>query len=64
MVVYRVVREGKETKPVLRQSFPGSVHCWTPAMDRCLERGGRYAWVVRAVGDREASEACEQAISH
>ena len=57
LVVYQVTEEGEgDMKPVLRQSFPGSVLGWTPAMDQCLERGGQYAWSVQAAGKRGASE--------
>ena len=54
LVVYRLTEEGEEAQPVLRQTFTGSASSWTPSLDRCLERGGQYAWSVRAVG-REGS---------
>ena len=56
LVVYRAEKESDETAPVLRETFSGSASSWTPDLDRCLERGGRYAWSVRAVGGEEASE--------
>jgi hypothetical protein len=56
LVVYRVGERGEQAEPLLRQSFPGSVESWTPSLDSCLERGGQYAWSVRAVGGRDASE--------
>lgn len=56
LIVYRVGEENEDEKPVLRRSFPGSVDGWTPALDQCLERGGQYAWSVRAVGGKGASE--------
>ena len=56
LVVYRLGEEGEEPEPVLRETFAGSVSGWTPSLDRCLERGGQYAWSVRAVGQAEASE--------
>jgi hypothetical protein len=56
LVVYRVTGDSEDTTPVLRQSFSGSVFGWTPSLDRCLDRGGRYAWTVRAVGVKETSE--------
>jgi hypothetical protein len=56
LVVYRVGEEGEEAEPVLRQNLPAPAYSWTPSLDRCLERGERYAWSVRAVGGKEASE--------
>ncbi len=56
LVIYQAEKANEDTKLVLRQSFPGSVHGWTPGLDSCLERGGRYAWSVRAVGRKEASD--------
>jgi hypothetical protein len=55
VVVYRFVGEAEEPLPVLRGSFAGSVYGWTPALDQCLERGGSYAWSVRATGAEGAS---------
>jgi hypothetical protein len=56
LVVYRLGEQNEHEEPVLRRSFPGSVYGWTPALDQCLERGGRYAWSVRAAGGKEASD--------
>ncbi len=56
LVVYRLGEEGEEARPVLGETFAGSASSWTPSLDRCLERGGQYAWSVRAVGRKEASE--------
>lgn len=56
LVVYRVGEEGEEPEAVMRQSFPAAVYSWTPSLGRCLERGGRYAWSVRAAGSKGASE--------
>lgn len=56
LVIYQVEKDNEDTEPVLRQSFPGSVHGWTPSLDRCLERGGQYAWSVRAVRSKASSE--------
>jgi hypothetical protein len=55
-VVYLLGEEGEEAQPVLRQRIAGSALGWTPSLDRCLERGGRYAWSVRALGPKEESE--------
>lgn len=56
LVVYRVAQEGEEPEPVVRRSFAGAVGSWTPSLDACLERGGRYAWSVRAAGPGQKSE--------
>ena len=56
LLVYHLGEDGEEAMPVLRQRISGSALTWTPALSRCLERGGRYAWTVRALGGREASE--------
>lgn len=56
LVVYRLGREGEETPPVVRESFAGSVSSWTPSLDRCLERGGRYAWSLRGWRGRKPSD--------
>jgi hypothetical protein len=56
LVVYRLGQQEEQAQPVLRQSFAGLVDSWTPSLDRCLERGAQYAWSVRAVGSKEASD--------
>ncbi len=56
LVVYVLGTESEEAKPVLRQTFAGSVSGWTPSLDRCLAWGGRYAWSVRAVGPGQTSD--------
>ena len=57
LVVYRLLDEEseEEAKPVVRATVPGSALGWTPALDRCLQRGGRYAWSVRAIGTQRTS---------
>lgn len=52
LVVYRV---GQEAEPVLTRRIPGSALSWTPALSDCLERGGQYAWSVRAMGQEQTS---------
>ena len=42
LVVYRLGEEGPAARPVLRESFAGTASSWTPALEHCLERGGRY----------------------
>jgi hypothetical protein len=56
LVVYRLGQEGDEPESVLKQELPGSASSWTPSLGRCLQRGGRYAWSVRALGGETASE--------
>lgn len=56
LVVYAVGEEDEQAEQVLRQTVPGTATGWTPSLDACLERGGRYAWSVRAVGGKAASE--------
>ena len=49
--------EGVE--PFLRQRLPGGASSWTPAKPRCLEPGGRYAWIVMADGAEATSRWSE-----
>ena len=56
LVVYLLGEEAAATQPVVRLDFAGSVTGWTPSVDRCLERGVRYGWGIRAVGPEETSE--------
>jgi hypothetical protein len=37
-------------RPLIERRLPGGATGWTPALDLCLERGGKYAWSVRAGG--------------
>lgn len=55
LIVYEVGEEGHETEAVVRRQIPGSASSWTPSLESCLERGGQYAWSVRAVGKKAAS---------
>ena len=56
LVVYRVEADMEEARPVLSERIAGSALSWTPSLDRCLERGGQYAWSVRAAGGGDASD--------
>lgn len=58
LVVYEVAAdtESDTAAPALRHVVAGSASTWTPPLDRCLERGGVYAWSVRAVTGRSRSE--------
>ena len=51
LVAYRVGAGGgaEAVEPVLTQAFHGAVSNWTPSLDSCLARGGKYAWSVRAM---------------
>ena len=55
LVVYRVGRDEEETAAVLTAKIDGRAGSWTPSLGRCLERGGRYAWSLRARRGGEAS---------
>lgn len=56
LVVYRVEPQGADAEPVLEETLPAGVTSWTPSLDRCLERSGRYAWSVRAKGQDGLTE--------
>jgi len=56
LVIYAVGESEGESTELLSRRLPGGATSWTPALDSCLARGGRYAWSVRAVGGRKASE--------
>lgn len=49
LAVWRVRRGTADDVPTLDETIAGAALSWTPALDRCLDRGGRYAWSVRAV---------------
>ena len=55
LVVYRLEAGGGDARPIVRRSFLGAVDSWTPTLESCLERGGRYAWSVRADNGEGAS---------
>jgi hypothetical protein len=62
LVVYRLgdvaapTVDSSMASPALRVVLPGTARGWTPSLDRCLDPGGRYAWVLRGVGQADASE--------
>jgi len=58
IVVYRV-EQGEEPVLALAERVPGGALGWTPALGRCLEPGGDYAWMVRAAGADGSSEWSE-----
>ena len=49
--VYAVdgARTDPTIEPVLRMALPAGATAWTPPTESCLQRGGRYAWSLRAV---------------
>lgn len=51
IAVFRVAGDEEAREPVLLKSLPGPAFGWTPDAEECFERGGRYAWSVRASGD-------------
>jgi len=53
--VYHIGKEENEAL-VLKKELVGSASSWTPSLDQCLERGGQYAWSVRAVGSKTSSD--------
>jgi hypothetical protein len=55
LVVYRLLDGDEGSELVLDRAFAGPVDSWTPSLDDCLERGGRYAWSVRVVAPGEPS---------
>lgn len=50
LVVYRLTADGDEAEALLRKRFKAPIDGWTLSSGDCLERGGRYAWAVRALG--------------
>jgi hypothetical protein len=55
LVVYRTDRDQEEAPVALRTAIDGRAGSWTPTLRRCLERGGRYAWSLRARRAKTAS---------
>lgn len=49
LIVYKLGEDGEPTAPELRRGFPAGVTSWTPTLESCLERGGHYAWAIRAI---------------
>ena len=58
LVVYRVPKEESngQLDRVLLVTLPGAAQGWTPSLDQCVERGGRYAWTLRAVTGKGLSD--------
>ena len=55
LVVYEVGRDRESAPVALRVSIDGRAASWTPTSERCLERGGRYAWSLRALRGESVS---------
>jgi hypothetical protein len=56
LVVYSVGEAEGESTQLRRHRLPGGARSWTPSLDSCLDRGGRYAWSVRAAKKEGVSE--------
>jgi hypothetical protein len=55
LAVFRVSEgDGEDPTLVSRASLPADARSFTPPLDRCLERGGRYAWSVAATAQDAA----------
>ncbi|HUP24046.1 MAG TPA: hypothetical protein VNB06_14025 [Thermoanaerobaculia bacterium] len=56
LAVFRVSEgDGEDPTLVSRPSLPADARSFTPPLDRCLERGARYAWSVAATAEDAAS---------
>ena len=58
IAVYEVTAEPSldiGTDPVLHRHLPAGANSWTPAADRCLDPGGRYAWSIRPLLSDDSS---------
>lgn len=51
LIVLQIGDQGEESGPVLRVQISGPASGWTPELERCLQRGQRYAWSLRSLGD-------------
>ena len=56
LVVYEVAPERENAPVALRASIDGGAGSWTPPLGSCLERGGHYAWSLRARRDGAVSD--------
>ena len=56
LVILTAGEEEEQAREVLEETLPAGATNWTPSLEQCLERGGRYGWSVRAVGEEGASE--------
>jgi hypothetical protein len=53
VVVYRVSADGEVGgEPVVSAKLPAGAASWTPSLEQCFASGERYAWTVRARGER------------
>ena len=50
--VFHLGPDGQGAAEIYQVKLPGLAQGWTPAVERCLEPGARYAWALRAVDSR------------
>lgn len=62
LVVYKADESAGHEEPVVRIELPGTASAWTPSVDRCLVRGGWYAWSVRAWRETTAGDWSEPSV--
>lgn len=65
LVVWRLsepAEESGEFEAVVEETLPRGALSWTPSLGRCLERGGNYAWAVRAIDGEDKSEWSDPAL--
>ncbi len=65
LVVWRLsagAEESAEFETAIAEKLPGGALGWTPSLGRCLARGGRYAWAVRAIGGDGVGEWSDPAL--
>jgi hypothetical protein len=46
-------------EPAVLEQLPAGASSWTPAAEQCLERGERYAWALRTIGEGRETEWSE-----
>ncbi len=51
LVIYEVGDNEGESTEFSKTRIHAGATTWTPSLDGCLERGGRYAWSARAITD-------------
>lgn len=59
LVVYQLSEDAEASAQVLAETVDGLAQSWTPSLDRCLDRGERFAWSVRAKLSGEPQEWSE-----
>jgi hypothetical protein len=56
LAIYEVKQDGGEAEAVLVKTLPGAVTAWTPSLEICLKKAGRYGWTVRAEAENGNTE--------